>query len=182
MQSSEPTRNGKLVAADKTVLVTLIRPRRIRVLVIRQDEPNPTPSQPIYNDRLRGPSITNVRAEGGTGSIVELPLGENDVITALTLTGGLPRAGAVNEILIYRGYCDSRTGRFSSPEKTAGLESAARSGSNGSASVTRIPLRLPPGAQPSFGPEDVVLQSGDIILIKAARCRGVLYRRPAVAR
>ena len=38
----------------------------------------------------------------------------------------------------------------------------------------RIPLRLPPGQTPTFKPEDIILESGDIVMIES-REREVFY-------
>jgi protein involved in polysaccharide export with SLBB domain len=81
----------------------------------------------------------------GTGATVDLPAYENDVLNALNRTGGLPGLDAVNEVVIQRG--------------TGQADSAGQ--------VVRIPLRMRAGEPPPFRPEDVVLQTGDIVFIEA---------------
>ena len=84
----------------------------------------------------------------GTGQIVDLPAYENDVLSALTRTGGLPGLDAMNEVLIER--------RDPSPD-----------GSPAAPQLVRIPLRMHDGDPLPFRPEDVVLKKGDIVFIEA---------------
>lgn len=81
---------------EALILVNLQRKRTYRVLVVRQESDQTTngsgaPSQIDLNVVRRG-----------TGSVVQLPAYENDVLHALTQTGGLPSSKAENAVYIIR--------------------------------------------------------------------------------
>ena len=75
-----------LQAGRDKVIVTLMRRREYRILVIREEEGG-----------------TEGVTKHGTGTIVDLPAYENDLLHALNETGGLPGLDAKNEVLIMRG-------------------------------------------------------------------------------
>ena len=140
-------------AGQQRVIVTLIRPRHTRILVIREDSPTagiqgrPGLGRGVFG----GPIVRESRK--GTGTVVDLPAYENDVLTALTMTGGLPGTDALNEVVIQRGY-SLEAGQRVVDEATLG-------------EVTRIPLRMRPGEELPFRPEDIILHTGDIVLVQA---------------
>jgi hypothetical protein len=152
----------KLLPEDKVPLVTLIRPRVYRVLVVRQDTPGVAPSaQPgiglgafLAQGVGAGSTVTQGR---GTGATIELPAYENDILTALTRTGGLPGYNAVNEVVIQRGAATaSGAAALCAPGMAgAGVE------------VVRIPLRTRGGEPPPLKPDDILLKDGDIVFIEA---------------
>ena len=126
---------------EHAVLATLVRPRGINVIVIREDGGELNSS--VGRQGFSGNSISAGRSSG-KGSVVELPANQNDVLTALTLTGGLPSSDAANEIVIERSNASESPG----PE-------------------VRIPLSLPPGQRFDFDDEDVALNEGDILYVRA---------------
>lgn len=141
------------------IMVTLMRRRTYRVLVVREE---------------------TGAAEGvtkrGTGVAVDLPAYENDVLHALNLTGGMPGLDAQNEITILRGGFADATERdqmLSSLHRTHPFARRAELLAD-DRSVVRIPLRFPPEHAPQFTQEDIILESGDIVLI-SARDREVYY-------
>jgi protein involved in polysaccharide export with SLBB domain len=150
-----------LVAGRERIVVTLMRPRTYHVLVVRQD---------TGAIALGAPTSTTGGLIGqtkrGTGQVIDLPAYENDVLNALTRTGGLPGLDAANEVIIQRGsYMD-----FANPEELQRCldQNPGLRGGDGSASTwIRIPLRQRPGEPPPFKPEDVVLRNGDILFIEA---------------
>lgn len=134
------------------IIVTLIRRREHRVLVIREESGG---------------------AEGilkrGTGFAVDLPAYENDLLHALNATGGLPGIDAENEILIYHG------GFVDTAERDL-LIASLHSGCDpcmppplipDEPNVVRIPIRYYPTHPPTFTESDIILQTGDIVLIRA---------------
>src|SRR5262249_55787987 len=124
-------------------LVTLMRPRKYRVLVVRED--GGTAGVPAGPGLANGIGASLVGASHkGTGVTLELPAYENDVLNALTQSGGLPGTDARNEVLVQR-----KPKRGQPPE------------------VIRIPLRLRPGEPVPFRAEDVVLRSGDTVTVEA---------------
>jgi protein involved in polysaccharide export with SLBB domain len=151
-----------LQPGQERILVTLARARRSSVLVIREDAGGVAVT----------PNGLFTASKRGTGQVVELPAGENDVLTALARTGGLPGLEAKNEILIQRGAWDpDRDGPPSDfarwrPDPRTDAVAVPASGA-GAITCLRIPLRTRPGQPPRFRPEDVILQNGDIVLIEA---------------
>lgn len=134
------------------ILVTLIRPRSYRVLVVREES--------------GGQQGVTKR---GSGFTVDLPAYENDVLHALNETGGLPGLDAKNEVLIYRSA-------FKTAEEYDELVASIKSGKGicdpeppvpDDPSLTRIPLRFPPNKPPEFGEEDIILENGDVVMIRA---------------
>ncbi|MCA9247238.1 MAG: polysaccharide biosynthesis/export family protein [Planctomycetales bacterium] len=157
-----------LQPAQARILVTLSRPRQTRVLVIRQDSPDRGVQ---VQSSVRGFGQTTGVVGGakqGTGTTVELPAYENDVLHALAKTGGLPGSDAANEIIIYRGgHCLVGVDAPTSPE-VGSLHRKVLSGELVDGETTiRIPLRLCPGESIPFGPDDVILHDGDIVFIEA---------------
>jgi protein involved in polysaccharide export with SLBB domain len=146
---------------DKRILVTLMRSRSIRVTVVREDSQQQQAT--LRNTSLLGLGTTETTIGGGrrsVGQILELPAYENDVLNALARTGGLPGLESTQEVIIQRGYWSQGAG----PD---GATIAPVAGDNSPAdNVTRIPLRLRPGEQVPFGPNDVILHSGDIVTVR----------------
>jgi hypothetical protein len=137
--------------------------------VIRQDSQKNN-LQARTTGRLRNRSlIGNLEFEGGakrgSGTIVSLPPDKNDVLHALTLSGGLPGLDAANEVIIERGYMNSREFAFNGEMcRIPPIDEIVQSEHG---RTIRIPLRMFPGEPPSFSPEDIVLQDGDILFIEA---------------
>lgn len=166
---------AEVLQPNKSVIVTLMRPRRVRVLVMRQDEGSGAgvAVQTGFHGRLRQNKISGLELGGGAGHIVYLPMGENDVLSALAETGGLPQGGAANEVVILRGYYEEgQEDLVRMPPSIDALHSIAESGS--APGMIRIPLRLPPGAPIPFTPQHIVLNDGDIMFIRQ-RTTGVYY-------
>ena len=146
------------------IIVTLMRRRTYQVLVVREE----SGAQEGVTKR-------------GTGHAVELPAYENDVLHALNATGGMPGLDAANEVLIFHGlFADGamrdhllaaiQTGRYPCPDDPAMLDDP---------NIVRIPLRFYPEAVPEFTQEDIILRTGDIVLIKA-RDREKFYTGGAI--
>ena len=145
------------VVPEGKVSLTMIHRRTVRVLVMREESGG----------------VAEV-TKRGNGNVVDLPAYENDVLHALTETGGLPGLDAKNEVIVLRGmyeegityeqimnnscldcmncedpcFCDERP----MPDPP---------------NMTRIPLRYDPRNPPNFGKDDILLSEGDIILIKS---------------
>jgi protein involved in polysaccharide export with SLBB domain len=161
--------DGEYLTPDKhPILVTLMRPRSVRVLVVREDSAQRQVT--LRNDSLLGLGTTETTVGGGRrseGQVLELPAYENDVLNALARTGGLPGLESTQEVIIQRGYWNPRTGVV--PGAGAGAGSfplAAPAAGEDRPRVTRIPLRIRPGESVTIDPEDVILQNGDIVTIR----------------
>jgi hypothetical protein len=150
------------------IIVTLVQPRQYAVLVLRQEAIN----------FATGPEsvVTAPISKRGVGFELDLPAYENDVLHALARTGGLPGLDAYNEVIIQRdafhdvhqrGALLGNLGCL--PADRNPLPALGLGGE-----VIRIPLRLPPGQQPSIRLEDVVLRTGDVVFLEA-RDQEVFY-------
>jgi protein involved in polysaccharide export with SLBB domain len=139
------------------IMVTLLQPRQYHVVVLRQEASGFSSAAP------EGLVIT---AKRGTGFSIDLPGGENDVLHALTVTGGLPGLDAYDEVVIQRGGFQDKAGG----EAIRKQFESQPGGAPIPPSCIRIPLRLRPGDKPPFGPEDVILHDGDVVLLQARDC------------
>ncbi len=141
------------------VIVTLMSPRTYHVLVVRQD----TGAVAVAG---QGGGALIGQTKRGTGFSLDLPAYENDVLNALTRTGGLPGLDAANEVIIQRGNL-ADFGDADAARHCLELPSPGQVGGAGGGNWVRIPLRMRPGEPPPFRPEDVVLRNGDIVFIEA---------------
>lgn len=147
---------------NNRVLVTLVRPRQARILVIREDAPSQRPSTNDPTFRLFGsaPSLDAGKAQG-TGFILELPQTEADVLSALAKSGGLPGPTAQNEVIVYRGHDDNAG--FDAP--AAWTDSGLNVSPDTERRTIRIPLQISPGTPKPFDVRDIHLKSGDIVFV-----------------
>jgi protein involved in polysaccharide export with SLBB domain len=141
------------------IVVTLMRKRQYHVLVVRQDSGGLTV----------GPAGGLGQTKRGTGYTVDLPAYENDVLNALARTGGLSGLDAENEVTIERGYFEDTAKPEALIKEINRLPPGIKPSSVASlgGKRIRIPLRMRPDEPPPFRPEDVVLQTGDILFIEA---------------
>jgi hypothetical protein len=98
-----------------------------------------------------GPEGFTSTSKRGTGHEVFLRADQNDVLHALALTGGLPCIDACDEITVQRAM---QLGDH--PDPAAHPLSAP---------IVRIPLRWPPDQPLPFGPHDVLLGPGDVVIV-----------------
>jgi protein involved in polysaccharide export with SLBB domain len=149
----------KLVQPSEPIIVTLMRKRQYHILVVRQDS----------GGLNVGQAAVIGQNKRGTGFIVELPAFENDVLNALARTGGLPGLDAENEVIIERGYFDASTSHETLGKMLEMLPPRSKASDlpGGAGKRIRIPLRLRPNESLPFKPEDVILETGDIIFIEA---------------
>lgn len=153
-----------LVPGRDRIIVTLMRPRNYKVLVVREDIA-PVGAQAreesagefaLGSDRL------------GSGTLVELRAYENDVLHALSESGGLPGVMAKNELIILRGSFDEAQDLAPILDDVDSYVQVTDKSSKDPKNVVRIPLRAQPG-QPvqRLRQEDIILGNGDIIYIQA---------------
>jgi len=164
------TIDRKILAPGKDrIIVTLLQPRVVRVVVMRQDS---------ATSALQNSTDPNLRFELSTRSEeVKLRAYENDVLHALAETGGMPGYSAKNEIKILRSSQMSAQTRDAFVQAFYSLPvepCVCRPPLPEDPAVIKIPLRLPPGVIPAFKPQDVILNEGDIVLIEG-REREVYY-------
>lgn len=144
------------------ILVSLMRERTHRIIVIREDAAD-DPENLRYSDSS---AEANRR---GTGFVLDLPAYKNDLMHALAQTGGLPGLSAKNEVRIMRGgdfeesedysndfYSQFANDPYMTPPPMPDDEN-----------MITIPLRYPPGFAPRIKQEDIILNDGDIVYIEA---------------
>jgi protein involved in polysaccharide export with SLBB domain len=150
------------------IIVTLQRPRQYRVLVVREDAATPPSEQnAVALGIATGPRETIGSTRRGLGAVVSLPAYENDVLTALARTGGLPGRDAKDEVLIERAGAKARDWPDVMPAPDEEACAPPGAGPASGSQVLRIPLRLRPGEPIPFRPEDIVLRDGDIVRVQA---------------
>lgn len=164
------------------IMVSLQRPRRHRILVIRQE---------VGNDFTQsGPALSfnpgnwgNLgQSKRGNGRVVRLPAYKNDVLHALTETGGMPGLDAANFVYVIRNHQAETAVANPAPwgntvmgdlpanfNENFGhcptpiyLADATIEGPH----VLKIPLRLTHGEVPSFSEADITLHDGDVLYVE----------------
>lgn len=155
---------------ENRIIVTLFRERTHRVFVIRQDNSNS--QRGTQQQGISGRAgVTDRNDQSSRGFVLQLAAYKNDVLNALSATGGLPGVNAKPEIRILRGdrldiaRRDAQLAEFyrsNTPDKFPyGVVPSVPDETN---SIT-IPMRLGPGEVPSFRPEDIILRDGDIVYV-----------------
>lgn len=141
------------------VMVTLLRPRVHRVVVLREDAQAPMP-QFI-------PKIAVPYTKIGRGEVVDLPAYENDVLHALAATGGLPGIDVFSEVWIFRKRdVEGRDpAALEKQIKDAGSANEFAKAWTQERQLVRIPLRLNCEEPLPFDPADVILEDGDIVYL-----------------
>ena len=168
----------KIIQAGRDqILVTLIRERTTRVVVIREDN-GTNVALPGGNNQ----EVISGTERQGTGYTLDMPAYKNDLMHALAETGGLPGLNAKSEVKIIKGGHlppEQRHQLLLDMFITAGQKSESwieectdcqqRESdvqSQNPFNIT-IPLRVRPGEMPNFKPEDIVLEEGDMVFIEA---------------
>jgi hypothetical protein len=161
-----------LPEGKERIICTLMRRRSYQVIVVREDSVgmnNALNNQ--QNPNMQGQQFMLGVSKKGAVFAIDLPAYENDVLHALSASGGLPGLDAKNELQIRRGMFASATNRD---------EMIARLRANPAdpccplppeipddPNVTRIPLQLKPGEVVKFTQKDIILDNGDVIYIPA---------------
>ena len=130
-----------LQPGKERVLVDLMQARRYRVLVVRED----SQAIPQYASAGATAAVVGGIKRGSAYSLL-LEQGHNDLLQALTQTGGPPGVDAKNEVVIRRGKYDP-----ADPAK----------------GYVRVPLRARPDQPLTFTEADITLEDGDTVYIEA---------------
>lgn len=164
------------------VMVSVMRERTYRVIVIREDEED--------TGTLSGGgagSIVGGSTRSGSGHTLDLPAYKNDVMHALAQTGGLPGLNAKNEVKILKANRAGQVDANGMPIMMPGMmgsyaepgmivsgcmpQDPCYAGCNQNQdydpSAIRIPLRAYPGQMPHLQPSDIILEEGDIVVVEA---------------
>jgi protein involved in polysaccharide export with SLBB domain len=151
-------------------IVTLMKERTYNVIVVRQDMGSSgggAAAQGSSNSFTRGAD------QSATGRMVKLKAYQNDVLNALIESGGLPGVNARNEVKVLRASRADQRRRdefvqqfyqqyYCNPDPCGCPPPLPED-----PSVLKIPMRLPPGVIPSFRPDDIILEDGDIVYIES---------------
>jgi Polysaccharide biosynthesis/export protein len=141
----------------ESVIVTLMKRRTYSIFVLREDGGGAITTSGGTGYGLLGQQTT-AQVGGGSGRLIQLAAGENDILTALTRSGGLPGFGAEDEVIIERGgYHLQRLGNETTERKTEGPR------------FLRIPLRIRKGTPIPFTAKDVILNDGDCVYVRARK-------------
>lgn len=157
-----------LKAETARIIVTLMRPRTYHVLVVREDE---TSDSNILrnignNPKNLGLALALGQSKKGLSTPVELKAYENDVLHALSETGGLPGSDARNEVIILRGAFGNTEERdyYMSCMNDPAYQEELSNRPN----VTKIPLRVgPDDPMVQLTERDIVLNTGDIVFVRS---------------
>jgi protein involved in polysaccharide export with SLBB domain len=147
-------------AGREYVNVSLVRTKVVRVLVVREESPVEVP---VYTQKIQA-----LASKRGHAHVLDLPLYENDVLHALTATGGMPGFDACNEVWILRQemigdeIAQKAWNPAQAPNETIQMLNCIQP----VATAKRIPLWTCDCQPPAFCPEDVVLRDGDIVFLK----------------
>tara|TARA_R110002049_G_scaffold27321_2_gene94059 strand:+ start:157385 stop:158827 length:1443 start_codon:yes stop_codon:yes gene_type:complete len=164
------------------ILVSLMRERTHRVIVIREDGADQALALAGgQNTRGNSAEVVSGTSRAGAGYTLDMPAYKNDLMHALAQTGGLPGLNAKNSVKVIKA---SRVPMESREEMMMNLfaQAAGRCGNQDPCntcgfvcsdmmvedpfSIT-IPLRVRPGEMPDIDPADVILEEGDIVYIES---------------
>ena len=159
-----------LLEGNDKIIVTLMRRRTYNVLVIRED----VSDQRTFSLRANETFIDD--ASSGQTTSINLPAYENDVLHALSETGGMPTENAKNEIVVIRGAMNDPTFNQGGIIEAIGspIQANAESPYLSGANVVRIPIESRPGELPHLSEADITLEDGDVVYIEG-RQRDVFY-------
>lgn len=143
-QMTAPPPKGKaiIVPGKERVQVALLQPRRYRVLVVREDT---TINAPAFATAGTTAAVIGGTNRGAAYALLLQP-GRNDLLQALTETGGPPNLEAKSEVVIRRGKYDPND-----PAK----------------GYVRIPLRARTDQPLRFTQADITLDDGDTVYIES---------------
>jgi protein involved in polysaccharide export with SLBB domain len=157
----------KILPPGIKLLVTLLQKRQYEIIVLRQEAT-------AFGIGAEGGFAT--QGKRGAGFVINLTAYENDVLHALSVTGGLPGLDAYNQVVIYRRppSCGPERQEFLRKLGNLPAGSPLPPEVTGSGPIIRIPLRQDPRLPLTFKPEDVVLYTGDVVFLEA-RDKDVYY-------
>lgn len=150
-------KKGILTSGRERIIVGLMQPRQTRVRVVRQELGgfNVTPAGYLAISSLKR----------GVGQNISLRAYENDVLTALTSSGGLPGLDVYDRIIIFKRAIGNAALEESLENLPPGKDPLA--GESPWPRVIQISTRVVPGWPLSFKPEDVILDNGDVVFLES---------------
>lgn len=149
------------------VLVSLVRARVHRILVVREDSQTDIPTM-LRKD-------ATIYTKKGHGEVVDLPTFENDVLHALTVTGGLPGIDAHNKVWVLRSGQSSEVAFQAAGSLLQNCENPHDAfTSMGCKERICIPLKIRSCDPIPFSQQDIVLNDGDVVYVEP-RIEDVFY-------
>jgi hypothetical protein len=148
-----------IIAEGQPVSVALVKARVHRVLALREDV--------VSNS---GATFLNKQVmpytRKGVGDVVDLPAYENDLLHMLAATGGLPGIETYSHVWILKSV-SSESSADAQARLDAGQDAAqVFRALNAQRTAIRIPLKMKPGEPLPFGPQDIILHTGDVIYLE----------------
>lgn len=153
-------------------IVTLMRKRTTKVFVIRQDNVIAGGRDGLAGFQMARQAISERTDLSSRGYVLQLPAYRNDLLNALTETGGLPGVNAKSDVKILRSdkvdprRRDEVLREFYLQFGTSNVGGALPELPD-DANVVKIPLRLKPGQFPKFNEQDIILKEGDVVLVES---------------
>lgn len=152
------------------ITIGLIKERRTRVIVVRQDQ--------MIDSGLNVNALSQQQRrviqgadESGKGFVIDLRAYKNDLMNALAETGGLPGLSAKNEVKILRRSKADPVRREMFVREFYAQHSMdpclCPPPLPEDPSTTIIPLRFYPEEYPDIREEDIILNDGDIVYIES---------------
>ncbi|MCA8988251.1 MAG: polysaccharide biosynthesis/export family protein [Planctomycetaceae bacterium] len=120
------------------IIVSLQRPRQVRVLVLRQETGGPGGTE-----FAQGLALNLGQSKRGNGQLVHLPVYHNDVLHALARTGGLPGLDAENAIYIVRSRNRGACKNMNAPGACCPIPAAGGYAPNGGYQQFQPPMMSP---------------------------------------
>ena len=157
-----------LLEGNEKIIVTLMKRRTYNVLVIREDLGGAAQSSLNRNQVYLGESGTSESFS------IELPAYENDVLHALSETGGMPTENAINEIIVLRGGANTGIDPSSIVKAIGSPVKSNQPQTLEQANIVKIPIKGEPGSFPQLTEDEITLEDGDVVYIKG-RDRDVFY-------
>ena len=159
-----------ILTDENRIIVTLFRERTHRIFVVRQDNSASQRGQQ-FQGQGRSQGVFDRSDLSSRGFVLQLPAYQNDLLNALSQTGGLPGVNAKAEVRILRGSRldvsrrDAQLAEFYRTRRPEQFPFGILPTVEDSTNAITIPLRLGPGEVPTFRQEDIILRDGDIVYV-----------------
>jgi protein involved in polysaccharide export with SLBB domain len=158
-----------LLEGNEKIIVTLMKRRTYNVLVIREDGNSSRGQQNLNRN-----AIYQDEGKISESFSIDLPAYENDILHALSESGGMPGERAKNEIVVLRGGQNSGQNMGAIVQAIGPNGGSQQAATLESANVVRIPIKGEAGSFPTLSEADITLEDGDVVFIEG-RERDVFY-------
>ena len=157
----EYTALEQLQPGRDVIRVTVIKPRSVQVLVLREDS--------IMNWPIFKQNNSTLAVKRGSGRAVDLPIYQNDVLHALTETGGLPGSDACDEVWVLHGAHKEHWEAVAAAlgKEVDQVNGAGNLRSDLHSRIVKVPLKVLSDATVKVAPSDMILENGDVVFIPA---------------